>query len=55
MQVVVILLLIVSFACFLVGAAAGHAGTAVWARTNNISLGLALWVLVVLLTALRLV
>jgi hypothetical protein len=55
MYAVVIILLIVSLACFIAGAVLGHSPSATWARPNFVAAGLACWVLVTLLTALRLV
>lgn len=56
MSVFNLVLLILALVCFLVAAIAGHAGPADgrpagWARTNFVALGLALWVLTIVLTA----
>jgi len=53
MHVVTILLLIAGLVFFLIAAGSPHAGTAVWARTNFLGLGLACWILTVLFTVLR--
>lgn len=52
MTIVLFLLLILALVCFLIAAFVGHAGgERPWARTNFIALGLAFWVLTLIVAA----
>lgn len=50
MIIVSFILLLLAFVCFLIAAFVGHAGgERSWTRTNFIALGLALWVLTLII------